>query len=330
MLSFFDHIPKNFNHFFDKFTLKDQWKYKKLIDEQERVINKRDKSVSPNQDESFISQLPQKLILSIFSFLKDEDKFKLIKLNRLFISRFINHKILSIKNRLNFASIGKLFIHEIVLIQQLDSVKTIKLTDTTFKKLFKICPKISKLNLSGCDLRDINFSKFSQSIKTLQLAGCTNVLQINLIAMMELETLDLSWCKWTDTLLLNESIKNLDLSFCELCDDDLKVLPQKLNSLRIVGCSQITDQGIGEIPSKELTNLSVAGCDLLTDKMISNLPLKIISLSLSATKVTNEGIKNLFSRLKKLRYLDLSLCWNVSRNDQIFSIFSSCEVYMFS
>ncbi len=110
-------------------------------------------------------------------------------------------------------------------------------------------------------------------------------------------------CPKIEHLSLPQSVTNEDLAF----------LSSNLTSLELLGCRNITDDGLKEVSKlKNLTWLNLRWCNITNEglKEVSKLE-NLTSLNLSWCNITDDGLKDV-SKLKTLTSLSLSGCRKIT------------------
>jgi uncharacterized protein YjbI with pentapeptide repeats len=251
---------------------------------------------------SDLEKLPNDLLLTIFTKLNAEERENLSQTSTFLANKSISPIILaSLFERelvpphksLEFAKMAGIFL------TKFNSINS-KVTDQDLQEIFKVCPNIQQLNLSGCDLltnavldqapQDLSF--YSQLRNTV-LGELPKSLQAFILSHYPQKTNE----------VINKPLQNLqslDLSDCDwLTDADIEKLPKDLLSLNVSGCTELTDAAIGKLP-KGLLSLNVHGCRL-TGATMDELPQGLQSLDLSDCYwLTDDVIDKLPQNLKSV------------------------------
>ncbi|XP_008149545.3 LOW QUALITY PROTEIN: dynein regulatory complex subunit 6 [Eptesicus fuscus] len=203
------------------------------------------------------------------------------------------------------------------------------LTDNCLKALVEHChritsvvfigsPHISDLAfnaLSNCNLRKIRFEgnkritdscfkyidKHYPNISHIYMANCKGITDSSLKSLSPLKQLSV--------LNLANCIRIGDMGLKQFLDGPSST---KIRELNLSNCIQVGDATIQRLSERcqNLNYLSLRNCEQLTDsgvEYILNI-YSLISLDLSGTNISNEGLSTL-SRHKKLKELSLSECY---------------------
>ncbi|HSW87448.1 MAG TPA: F-box protein [Rhabdochlamydiaceae bacterium] len=122
------------------------------------------------------------------------------------------------------------------------------------------------------------------------------------------------------------NLKNLDLSYSTVNDEDIANLPH-LKELELCGCTALVDPDFNHFPTLEHLNLK--GCDHLTKPKLNQLPcLNYLNVeSCSNLQISIAELKSIFPEPVQLKYDDFDyyfdqlekfaatafLFWNISR-----------------
>lgn len=189
---------------------------------------------------------------------------------------------------------------------------------------------LSTLDLSGSDAissKDLEALRPLVGLTSLDLSGCFQVDDFGILALsplINLRVLKLRGVSMTDSGMAGLSpmaaLRTLDLSFNEITDAGLhalscmEALHQTLNRLSLMGCTLLTDKGIGALlVFTGLNKLNVSGCsvtDALLHNELSQLPF-LRSLNVAAcANVTDQGVIGL--NVLQLTSLNVSGCYEIT------------------
>lgn len=218
------------------------------------------------------------------------------------------------------------------------------LTDAGLNKIFSRCPKLKKLDLSGC--KKLTENAFSEetlpSLEELILQDCSSlshqVAETIGVCCSDLRVLDLSNCSWVeDETVLTlvyccPRLRSLKLDSCDITDGALvlfKTQERTLFHLSLAKCLRITNNGLEWLAPacKKLVALDLTGCSkITTDGLKLLIPEKspLISLTLSGcSEIKEGGLCAILLRCRELTRLNLSGCKNVG--DALLKILSNCR-----
>ncbi|XP_075812434.1 F-box and leucine-rich repeat protein 13 [Microtus pennsylvanicus] len=206
------------------------------------------------------------------------------------------------------------------------------LTDNCVKVLVEKCPRISTVvflgsphisdsafkALSSCNLQKIRFEGNKRITDACFKYIDKNYPGINHIYMVDCKTLtdsslkSLSVLKQLAVLNLTNCVRISDTGLRQFLDGPASI---RLRELNLTNCTLLGDTSIVKLSERcpNLLYLSLRNCDHLTDIAIEFITsmLSLISVDLSGTLITNEGLSTL-SRHKRLRELSLSECINIT------------------
>jgi hypothetical protein len=189
---------------------------------------------------------------------------------------------------------------------------------------------LSTLDLSGSDTissKDLEALRPLVGLTNLNISGCFKVDDLGILALsplIHLRVLKLRGVSMTDSgvagLSSMTALRTLDLSFNEITDAGLRTLScmealhQTLHRLSLMGCTLLTDKGIGALlVFTGLNKLNVSGCsvtDALLHDELSRLPF-LRSLNVAAcANVTDQGVIGL--NVLQLTSLNLSGCYEIT------------------
>ncbi|XP_022665702.1 F-box/LRR-repeat protein 16-like [Varroa destructor] len=162
------------------------------------------------------------------------------------------------------------------------SLRCSSLSDRALEALVGACPKLTWLELFGCnELTDAGlWASLDARITTLALADCINVADDTVAAVAQ----------------LLPGLKEFNLQAYHVTDASIAYLGPRQGStlevLRLRSCWELTNHGVLNIVHSlpALTDLSLSGC----------------------TKITDDGVELLAENLRSLRVLDLSWCPRVT------------------
>jgi len=211
------------------------------------------------------------------------------------------------------------------------------LTDKAFVSIAKGCPDLTHLDISSCvligdgALRAIGGG--CKKLEILELAFCKNVTDASVVKMAEkfgksIKKLGLGHCsKLTDKSVaaigsMCRGILALDLSVCsKITDDAISEIAKGCHDLKELNlgiCEKITDQSLIAVAEscKGLEVLNISCCDKVTDEAITKLTncpdLRDLNLY-SCKQVTGASVKELATKCKKLKHMDLFWCEGIKQ-----------------
>lgn len=189
-----------------------------------------------------------------------------------------------------------------------DFSKDLSLTGDLLQKLLKKNPDPLLLNLSYCfKIQDSHLSALPPSLHHLILSNLSitdRAIDIVIKKCENLENLDLSDC----LLLTDQSLKTIGYE------------AKKLKTLILNGITDITDQGLHYLAPISLHTLSLAGIHNITNEGLKYFS-SLQSLTLSCKNVTDEGLKSVLTKCKKLE--TLVIYDGEGLTDNSFSLFHS-------
>jgi hypothetical protein len=190
---------------------------------------------------------------------------------------------------------------------------------------------LSALDLSASDTissKDLEALRPLVGLTSLDISGCFKVDDLGILALstlINLRVLKLRGVSMTDRGMAGLSpmvaLRTLDLSFDMITDAGLhalscmEALHHTLNRLSLMGCTLLTDKGIGALTVfTGLNKLNVSGCSLtdamLHDKVSQFLFLKSLNLAACAN-ITDKGLIVGLNGLQ-LTSLNLSGCYEIT------------------
>jgi hypothetical protein len=282
-----------------------------VIDESVKVQNQ------PVVEENLFTFLPNELLVSIFCRLdakgwealsRTDKYFQLLSKQPEVIASLLDKEKLSIPlaKTLELAKIAGPFLRKLDLSEK-------SISDQELKDIFRVCPNIKELNLSGCNkLTDAALDQLPEGLKSLDLSF-VKLSDVALDQLPEgLKSLDLSFCvKLSDAVIgkLPQGLLSLSLNRCNLTNAALQKLPKGLQSLNLGGCKKLTDSDIDQLP-KGLKSLDLKGCYDLTNEALGKLPEGLQSLYLSSCLNLTDDVMDKLPR--GLKSLNLSSCDNLT------------------
>nr|XP_048289474.1 dynein regulatory complex subunit 6 isoform X1 [Myodes glareolus] len=206
------------------------------------------------------------------------------------------------------------------------------LTDNCVKVLVEKCPRISTVvfigsphisdcafkALSACNLKKIRFEGNKRITDACfkyidkNYPGINHIYMVDCKALTDSSLKSLSVLKQLTVLNLTKCIRISDAGLRQFLDGPASA---RLRELNLTNCSLLGDTSILRLSERcfNLHYLSLRNCEHLTDMAIEFLTnmLSLISIDLSGTLITNEGLSTL-SRHRRLRELSLSECTNIT------------------
>jgi hypothetical protein len=179
-------------------------------------------------------------------------------------------------------------------------------------------PSLTSLNLSYTNISD-------RGVRSIAF-NCPNLEVLKLRGMKNITNLSLSMiaknCK---------KLVSLDIQDCNISDYGMQLISQEcpsLESLNLSQCTEITNQVVPYFcyHNKSLKFLNIRQTKIDgggISSLLKSLPL-IENLNICGLSASNEDL-TFVPRLKYLKSLDISFCYNVSK-DLILEIVSSCQL----
>jgi hypothetical protein len=196
------------------------------------------------------------------------------------------------------------------------------LSKDLLSKIGRIDDKLKELSLRNLEISNFiltNVLKFAKNIEALEISYCKGLTlgSCDIISMYGNKIKSLKLVSLKDVVNDNslESIGNIKF----------------LNELDISLCSLVTDIGLSKFcqgPKKKMeaiyltANLKLSNTGIKTLLDTFNNTLRKLSISQMYQKAVDGEICSVISKCKKLNYLDISGCINIS-NDAIGSLFTS-------
>ena len=177
------------------------------------------------------------------------------------------------------------------------------LSNAMLKELKERCPNMKTLTLIKSNLSSVSAEHLPCKLQELCITSCF---------------LPPKWFSHVD-IAVKQSLLSLDLSnSSKLSNMDLKDIKDfnNLQFLSINGCYRVTEEGL--LTVNEFTKLSVlemaeTGCTDLNLHHIARRNTLLTKLNLRACRqITDGGLSNLATGLKKLNYLDVTKCEKLS------------------
>ena len=180
----------------------------------------------------------------------------------------------------------------------------------------QFCTSLQDLNLTDCNQitdKSLEYLKHLEFMEKLKLDGCLLLTgkTFSHLSNLPLRSLSLNALQIDDQsiahLTANSSLKTLNLRNCsKLTNVSLALLPEKLQTLDISLCRNITDDGIAFL--KRYSKLEYLG---MSSRSFSDASIEhvkslshLISLDLQSCSITDQGISQL-KNLSKIKFLNL-------------------------
>ncbi|RLN87585.1 hypothetical protein BBJ28_00005883 [Nothophytophthora sp. Chile5] len=185
----------------------------------------------------------------------------------------------------------------------------IKLTDASLLAISRACPKLTKVDLSGCSrVRDdgvIAIVSNCPALVQINLTMCRRITDRSVVALaqhasLSLEEVVLDRC-------LKRKLRSLSFARCpKMRGTDFYNLPQVGNTK-------------ASVPLCELTALDLSGCAALDDRGVAALVaanrFELRDLNLSALQSLGSATFAVIAQCSELRSLNLSLCRTLQNAD---------------
>ncbi|XP_057614534.1 dynein regulatory complex subunit 6 isoform X2 [Chionomys nivalis] len=172
--------------------------------------------------------------------------------------------------------------------------------------------------LSSCNLKKIRFEGNKRITDACfkyidkNYPGINHIYMVDCRALTDSSLKSLSVLKQLAVLNLTNCVRISDAGLRQFLDGPASV---RLRELNLTNCTLLGDNSIVRLSERcpNLHYLSLRNCDHLTDMAIEFITsmLSLISIDLSGTLITNEGLSTL-SRHRRLRELSLSECINIT------------------
>ena len=212
-------------------------------------------------------------------------------------------------------------------------------TDISLGRIAQNLKNLETLELGGCCKITshglVCIALGLKNLKTLNLRSCRHVSDQGIGQLagstsghgtLGLRTLILQDCqKLTDTSLkyISEGLPNLhslNLSFCgSVTDTGLRSLAKmpSLRELNLRSCDNVSDIGVGFLADggSRVNALDVSFCERIGDQSLSKVSQGLFhmhSLSLSACRITDEGLKRVARTLHQIQVLNIGQCSQVT------------------
>jgi hypothetical protein len=291
----------------------DEEEKEKIIPKDQQKINECKESLEKDQQEvNSFTNLPDEMLMHIFSKLEAKDWSAISQTDRCFqslskspevIASLLEDKRLYIplNKRLELAKLAGCSLKKL-------NLQRTEVNDEQLEEIFKVCPNIKKLNLSDTNVSNATISKLPTGLISLQLKNCNELTAIDHLPL-GLKSLNLSsnYPNLKDLGLdrLPEGFLSINLSYCsDLTDADIKKLPKGLQILNLTSCYKLTDAAIENLPPS-LLSLNLHQCPI-SEAALAKLPQKLQSLNLSHRSILSDAtIKTL---PQSLLSLDLTGC----------------------
>ncbi|XP_074604052.1 F-box and leucine-rich repeat protein 13-like [Brevipalpus obovatus] len=203
---------------------------------------------------------------------------------------------------------GKCFNH-LPKIRRLDIRGCNKLTDESFTKLGEKC---------SCSLQQVKVGKISKSSLFIICESFPN-LTVLIIDGFKIESGSPTLDRITSFQLEKLEYFGVNCPSYEVIDDreflGMMKSARKLKKLLLLSCYWLTDEMLSTALAvcKEIKCLAVVSSQITDKSLISIAQLdSLVILSLSGTKVTDQGIMKLLTKCINLAYLDVDDCFSVS------------------
>lgn len=228
--------------------------------------------------------------------------------------------------------------HELPLLERLILSFCKQITDTSIARVAQYARNLKVLELAGCSQVTSNaltlISVGLERLERLNVRSCKGVTDRGISYISGLQPADLEPkgnLNLTDLVLQDcqsvtddalshlSCLKNLDsinISFCAgITDTAFRYLAKStsLRHLNVRSCDNVSDTGIGYLVEggSKIETLDLAFCERLTDSCLTHISrglFNLRALSLSACKITDEGVSNLAKSQIELRALDIGQC----------------------
>lgn len=245
----------------------------------------------------------KKLEIGIFSKCKslNNDSFLL----------FRNLIKLNVSNCKNLTDMGISLICNNSNLEELILTNCTRITNHAFTYI-KTLTKLKTLNIDHCNAVSDDGITMITVIKHISLVNCniSNTSIFHLSNISDLESINIyGHSKINHNAICKlSSLKSIDASFCDICDDTIKDKTQ-LEKLLIAGCVKISHMGI--INFTNLVYLDLSWCNLINTqgiiKILEQNPIE--NLNLNWCRAVNDEC---MMYVKKARYISLIGCKNVT------------------
>jgi len=200
-----------------------------------------------------------------------------------------------------------------------------------------VLPKLKTLDLKGCFNVNNNFLTRlkTPNLRSISIGSCIQLTDEAVTQFIlntpNLVQINLEWIKkisfsfFTETREMLTWLQSLNLSHTNLSDKFLKILastkPYALKTLQISMCKNITDNGITSVSYlTALQHLDISQLSTITDFGISQISKKLHRLkwlNLNGCILLTDRSLNYLSRCKRLQYLDITQCPELSNEGVI-------------
>ncbi|RUP45796.1 hypothetical protein BC936DRAFT_147725 [Jimgerdemannia flammicorona] len=185
------------------------------------------------------------------------------------------------------------------------------LEDDAVMQVLERCPLLEAVNFSETDITDeilrVMSERLSSTLQTAALNRCKNITDVGVRLLVER-------CR---------NLQRLGLNWCQLTDKTLQVLGQvagpKLLSISVARCAMMTPTGFSALfhgcTDLELVDAKSSNVDPQALTMLAAYVKNIKHLALSECHLLTDStlFQLMTSRaVKKLQYLDISLCMHIS------------------
>ncbi|GBP94593.1 hypothetical protein EVAR_9478_1 [Eumeta japonica] len=233
------------------------------------------------------------------------------------------------------AALASAFATESPALRRLDLSLCKQVTDSSLGRIAQSLKNLEELELGGCsNITDTGLLLIAwglRKLRRLDLRSCWHVTDAGLAHLCggageargtpELEHLGLQDCqRLTDEALRHAAaglprLRSVNLSFCVAVSDaglrHLARLPQ-LEDVNLRACDGVSDAGVAQLAEAgRLRALDVSFCDKVGDEALCGGLGALRSLSLSACRVTDEGLERV-ARLRQLETLNIGQCSRVT------------------
>jgi Leucine-rich repeat (LRR) protein len=159
------------------------------------------------------------------------------------------------------------------------------------------CPLLTHINLRDCKaLRGASMLDFVH-LETINFAGCSRLLYVDMWKCESLKTIDLTDCVSLQTVK-GFSVTHVMLAGCSSLTDDgfdsllcsVDSVDQAVTHMNISGCHRLTDIGSLNLAPR-LTHLDMSGCTHITDIDLLHLTPRLTHLDMSGcTQITDISV----------------------------------------
>eukprot|EP01121_Diplochlamys_sp_Union-15-3_P021167 TRINITY_DN8483_c0_g1_i1.p1 TRINITY_DN8483_c0_g1~~TRINITY_DN8483_c0_g1_i1.p1 ORF type:complete len:338 (-),score=28.08 TRINITY_DN8483_c0_g1_i1:23-1036(-) len=250
-----------------------------------------------------------------------------------FLQNLLNSSVFKNMRALNLAGCDKITDSGLENLDKFENLETLdlsyckKITDNGFSKIGHL-RNLRKLELYECQISDTGAASFLEftNLTKLMLHGCMRLQTLGFLSKLSnLRWLSLVNCYFiTDKECMKINMMNLEhlnLSGCRITDSTLDFISnssKRLRYLNFSSCAHITDTGINLLSNiSTLTSLHLSGlCKYVTDNGLKSIAciksLVCFAIPWSET-ITDEGV-NYLAQLPELQQLDLFMCSKVTPN----------------